>query len=122
MSPSSHRLTRRERESYNSAAVEHSERFESPVIACGRGGSGTRILSAMIQKLDVFVGNQLNPMGDSIEWTGLLYEMACAVVPGRTSAAQSGWTERIRQTAKGILEVGWRGDRPWGWKLPETML
>ena len=48
----------------------------SPVILTGRGGSGTRMLSSLASTSNVFIGNQLNASGDSIEWAELLYDMS----------------------------------------------
>lgn len=94
----------------------------SPVIATGRGGSGTRLLSLALQQLGVFLGNRLNGTADSIEWVDLIYEMV--VKSGLDAAPRPpDWTAELRARATSILVHGsWQPGMPWGWKLPESML
>lgn len=94
----------------------------SPIIATGRGGSGTRLLSLMLQQLGVFLGNRLNDTADSIEWVDLIYEMA--VKSGLDATQQPpDWAAELRARATSVLSQGqWQPGMPWGWKLPESML
>ncbi len=94
----------------------------SPMIATGRGGSGTRLLSLMLQQLGVFLGNRLNGTADSIEWVDLIYEMV--VKSGLDMTRQPlDWTVELRARAISVLGQGqWQPGMPWGWKLPESML
>jgi len=97
-----------------------------PVILLGRGGSGTRLVSAFASQNGIFLGNMLNTTGDSVEWVPDLYELAiestaAGVVAG--SPRDAYWRGRLRRTAAQILgAAGLPFDAAWGWKLPETML
>lgn len=94
-----------------------------PIIATGRGGSGTRLLSQLLQALNVFMGNQLNGMDDSIEWVSILYKIGIERNRQPTSEPLTHWLHPLRETAADILTTAnWNGHQPWGWKLPETML
>ncbi|NNE57671.1 MAG: hypothetical protein HKN36_06145 [Hellea sp.] len=101
------------------------ETFESPIILTGRGGSGTRLLSELAQKFDVFLGNRLNAAGDSMEWVDLIYEFAIkknlkGVEKRKLDFASSGL---LLDKTQDFLEAGnYKPDQLWGWKLPETML
>jgi len=92
-----------------------------PIIASGRGGSGTRLLSELLQSLGVFLGNRLNVSGDSVEWVALSYKIAAnhtseSLKPGL-------WRHHMQANATKILkEHQWDGVQNWGWKLPEIML
>jgi len=93
--------------------------IDQPVILLGRGGSGTRLLSVIAAELGVFLGNQVNETGDSVEWVDPIYRLAVEATTGDIDPA---WRDRLRAHAASILATG-RGDsHRWGWKLPETML
>lgn len=95
--------------------------LDGPVIATGRGGSGTRLLSDVLQQLGIFLGNRMNASGDSVEWVDLLYEMAIKAT--LQPNANGSWREEIHVRAAGILGQGnWNPGSSWGWKLPESML
>ena len=95
-----------------------------PVIATGRGGSGTRLLSSLLQQLGVFLGNELNATEDSVEWVDVIYEMALKLLPERGGAPTRGhWGPELVARARSVLGAGGgRRSRPWGFKLPECML
>lgn len=94
----------------------------SPIIVTGRGGSGTRLLSVVMQQLGVFMGNRLNQSADSIEWVDLIYEMAIKRMAANRAPPAS-WKEELHARAAGVLDKGaWTIGTPWGWKLPESML
>lgn len=94
-----------------------------PIIATGRGGSGTRLVSQMLQALNVFLGNQLNATEDSIEWVQVLYKIGIERSRRQASGTSTRWRLPLQETAAELLMTGnWDGHRPWGWKLPETML
>ena len=95
----------------------------SPIVAVGRGGSGTRLLSLLLQRLGVFVGNRVNEYGDATEWVELIYRMVVAIVPHRPDRMPDEWRGALRACAQEILSAGqWRAGTCWGWKLPETLL
>jgi hypothetical protein len=97
-----------------------------PVILLGRGGSGTRLLAQLALSVGVFLGNELNPSHDSVEWVETLYDLAVETVTGDIasgSARELYWRTQLRRRASEILATGRRDPTGlWGWKLPETML
>ena len=98
------------------------EVLSRPVVATGRGGSGSRLLSLALQEHDVFLGNGLNKSGDSTEWVDLIYTLAIRKLTGKLSTGNH-WLQELVACAENILAKGqWEQTQPWGWKLPETML
>lgn len=91
-----------------------------PLIATGRGGSGTRLLTLLLQGLGVHLGDSLNPSGDSVEWADLIYELSLATLVGHGSPWRGDWASELRHRARCVAPAG--RPRPWGWKLPEAML
>jgi hypothetical protein len=99
------------------------EILHAPVLAIGRGGSGTRLTSELLQQLGVFMGNRLNASGDSVEWVDLIYEMAVTIVPARPRRFPGEWREALLDLAARVLSGGgWSSGGRWGFKLPETVL
>ncbi|WP_430462361.1 sulfotransferase [Thalassolituus sp. LLYu03] len=96
--------------------------LDSPVIVTGRGGSGTRLLSQLIQDMNIFMGNEINATEDSVEWVGPIYDL----VVNRVQLARNNFTEdhirRLRNNARNILAAGGLSSGLWGFKLPETVL
>ena len=96
--------------------------LSQPVVATGRGGSGTRLLSMLLQEHGLFLGNRLNGSEDSIEWIRVQYESAASKLTDGAPVCGS-WHEALKVCAENILEWGqWKEGQLWGWKLPETML
>lgn len=98
--------------------------LDGPVVATGRGGSGTRLLSELLDQLGVFLGNELNTTRDSVEWADILYEMSIKLLADGVEAMGAGrWRSELVTRAKSVLAAGrWTSPRPWGFKLPECML
>jgi hypothetical protein len=95
--------------------------LRGPIIATGRGGSGTRLLSDVIHASGVFLGNQLNVSGDSVEWVDTIYEIAIKKVLGLTPSLC--WSSLLQNNANWILgQSQYQSDQLWGFKLPEAML
>ena len=79
----------------------------------------------MARKLGIFLGNDLNISGDSVEWVETLYGLAIENLTDPTFAAQREvfWTSRLQTRAREILSLSLsETPKHWGWKLPETML
>ncbi len=96
--------------------------LSQPVVATGRGGSGTRLLSLLLQEHGVFLGNRLNGSEDSIEWIRVQYESAVNKLTDG-APARGRCHESLLGCAENILAGGqWKEGQLWGWKLPETML
>lgn len=100
----------------------HPKLLSEPVIATGRGGSGTRLLSQLLQEHNIFLGNRFNRSEDSVEWADILYELSIQKLM-RKLPPQSQWQSDLTSRARDVLSVGkLRTAQRWGWKLPETML
>ena len=96
--------------------------LSQPVFATGRGGSGTRLLSMLLQEHGLFLGNRLNESEDSIEWVKVLFEVAVRKLTDDASSC-SHRQEALSRCGESILTKGqWKEGQLWGWKLPETML
>lgn len=93
----------------------------SPLIATGRGGSGTRLLSEVLLAQGVHLGDQLNPSGDSVQWADILYEMALANLKGHSSPWSGSWRSELLHRARWLCK-DLHPSQPWGFKLPEAML
>ncbi|MBE9548551.1 MAG: sulfotransferase [Proteobacteria bacterium] len=96
-----------------------------PIVATGRGGSGTRLLSILLQALNVFLGANTGGTEDSLDWVNLLYRIAIERNRGKGQKpiTMGHWQHALRETAADSLTTGgWNGHQQWGWKLPETMM
>ena len=93
----------------------------APLVLTGRGGSGTRLFSMVLQKLGVFLGNNLNHTEDSVEWVDAIYRVAIDKLRGGGVSAGAS-RELLLANASTILATGLHDGTRWGWKLPETML
>ena len=96
--------------------------LNSPVIITGRGGSGTRLLSKLMQDLNLFLGNEINSTGDSTQWVGPVYDLVINEISLKNNNFEQKHIDRLRANAKNILSSGKFSSGLWGFKLPETML
>ncbi|OUS41220.1 hypothetical protein A9R00_02035 [Oleispira antarctica] len=94
----------------------------SPIIITGRGGSGTRLLSQLVQSLDLFLGNDINETKDSIEWVAPIYDLITNRVSLKNKTFKQHHIDRLQANAKNILLQRSFSSGLWGFKLPETML
>jgi len=96
---------------------------DTPIVATGRGGSGTRLLSNVLQSMNVFLGNKLGKMGDSLEWVNLLARISTERSRNEDYKTKKCYRSSLHETAGAILNfAGLDENKNWGWKLPETML
>jgi hypothetical protein len=97
--------------------------IDAVVLFTGRGGSGTRLLSQFAADAGVFIGNQVNKSGDSIEWIDLIYRMVLQTGSQRDLPSGSKYRQEIRERAQQILgDASPSRSGLWGLKLPEAML
>ena len=89
----------------------------APIVVTGRGGSGTRLFSKLLQQLQVDLGNDINHTEDSVEWVDVIYRLAIAKLSGSPAPDAA---DALRANATAV--AGHRRGRHWGWKLPETVL
>lgn len=93
-----------------------------PIVATGRGGSGTRLLSLTLREHGLFLGNRLNESEDSVEWIDLIYELAIKKLTDKLPPGAHWQQELIARAEHVVLKGLWKQTQRWGWKLPETML
>lgn len=96
--------------------------IDSPVIITGRGGSGTRLLSQLMQGMDIFLGNDINETQDSVEWVGPIYDLVVQDWKVGNGEFREEHARRLRNNALNILARGGYSSGLWGFKLPETIL
>lgn len=97
--------------------------YEQPIFITGRGGSGTRLLSKLLLQAGVFLGNELNPQGDSLEWLEINRQLVIKNILVKNGLFNKAWIEKLRQKAKSIIIHENQFVHPiWGAKLPEFML
>lgn len=107
----------------NIHAVVDSKLIDAPVVMTGRGGSGTRLLSQLMQNANIFIGNEVNATEDSIEWVRPIYDLVINDIRLENNRFSEMHIDRLRLNATNILRLRKdKIDRMWGWKLPETML
>jgi hypothetical protein len=87
-----------------------------PVVLLGRGGSGTRLMSQLVQHIGVFLGSDINPTGDSVELVDAIYGGAIATAERGELSAMPDVRDAIERLAANRPDP----DGRWGWKLPET--
>jgi hypothetical protein len=103
--------------------IAPSASIDAPVLLTGRGGSGTRMLTQLAERIGIFVGNHTNKSGDSTEWVPLIYRLAAETGSARDLPTGSRYRRAIREQAEKILgPAPPRASPLWGLKLPETML
>ena len=97
--------------------------IDQPVILTGRGGSGTRLLSLLASDAGLFLGNELDHTGGSVEWVDLIYRMVVCEAHDLDLPSGSKYRGEIQECATKILEQATLPQSAlWGFKLPETML
>lgn len=99
-----------------------SKLIDSPIILTGRGGSGTRLLSCLIQDIGIFLGNDINETEDSVEWVSSIYNLVINDIRISNNRFSLHNINELRSTASHILSTKRKGIKAWGLKLPETML
>src|SRR5262249_11862150 len=97
------------------ARVMSSPSLDDVVLFTGRGGSGTRLLSQLAQALGIFIGNQVNRSGDSIEWVQPIYGMAIEAAASLELPSGSQYRDALRDTAARVMAGARRAASPlWG--------
>lgn len=92
-----------------------------PVILLARGGSGSRLLSALAADLGLFLGNDVNASGDAMDMTEAVYRAVFATYQSRVDWQRAQAVPRLRAHAAKMLEQG-KPQGLWGFKLPENLL
>jgi hypothetical protein len=107
----------------------------SPVVICGSGGSGTRIVARAVRHAGYFMGLNLNASDDSLDVAAFLNRWVDAYLehepwiapgpegPGRSSAGWDGAPQMAEDFVRTIdLHRSGALEEPhWGWKAPRTI-
>ncbi len=95
--------------------------LDQPIILISRGGSGSRLLSYMVEDAGVFLGNELNGAGDSLELVIPFYRAITEKFRCRADWQKKQSVPRIKAAAA-LMINDLPEDRAWGFKLPESIL
>jgi hypothetical protein len=95
--------------------------LDGPLILLGKGGGGSRLASVLAEDCGVAVG-RVNVSGDCLDmvpavYAGVLRHYDCPAEWQRARVADG-----LRQAAAAMLTSGWSAGRPWGFKVPESLL
>jgi hypothetical protein len=94
--------------------------LDRPIVLLGRGGGGTRLLSAVADELGVFIGGVRNQPGDSLEMVPAVYR-ALLRDEHDGDGARARSVHQLAVAANQLL-AGCPASVTWGFKVPETML
>ena len=96
--------------------------MDSPVILLGKGGGGSRLLSAVARNTSLFIGNDVSKGGvDSLEMVMPIYRAILHKFKYAASGGDTHTVAELREAAASMLtKGGW--PRNWGFKLPEALL
>lgn len=94
--------------------------LKEPIILLSRGGSGSRLLSNMVSDAGVFLGNELNASGDSIELVIPFYRAITEKYRCNAEWQRQQVVPRIKAAAARMIK-NLPEDRAWGFKLPESI-
>lgn len=101
-----------------------------PIVVGGTGGSGTRVVRAVLARAGAFMGARLNEAGDAMDFEPFLDEFINPVLAVTRSLdyAIDGLPAPLRGSALRRFDEAaarYRGERPaglrWGWKNPRSM-
>src|SRR6185503_9656389 len=83
-----------------------------PGVIGATGGSGTRVLAAIVQRAGMFVGSDLNRSLDALDFAAFFDRWVGRELPPAAAAELRGLVARQHAEADG---------RPWGWKEPRSV-
>jgi Sulfotransferase family len=103
----------------------------SPIVIGGTGGSGTRLVQSILVNADVFMGRNLNAVGDALDFVGPLDRFINPILAHTRSLnyhpadlpadlRQSAFSELSVSARRIAAECPWAASQ-WGWKNPRSM-
>ena len=95
------------------------QQLAQPIILLSKGGGGSRLLSVMAQDAGVFLGNDVNPSGDSLELVMPLYQGIIEKFRCNSIWQKAQIVPRIRSAAAEMI-ANLPCNNLWGFKLPES--
>ncbi len=97
-------------------------KLDKPIILLARGGGGSRLISMLCQDLGLFLGNELNGAGDSMEMVLPIYQGIIEKYRCKAKWQKEQIVPRIRAAAANMLIRQEHSTELWGFKLPESIL
>jgi GT2 family glycosyltransferase len=92
--------------------VERLQAGLEPGVIGATGGSGTRVLAAIVRRGGMFVGSDLNRSLDALDFASFFDRWVGRELPTGAAAELRGLVAR---------QHGEAGGRPWGWKEPRSI-
>jgi hypothetical protein len=92
-----------------------------PIVLLARGGGGSRLLSGLAEDLGIFLGNDLNPAGDSLDLVLPIYELVLTKLRRHVGWQLERCRTELRSAAQGMVQDS-QPRALWGFKLPESIL
>lgn len=93
---------------------------DGPIAIGGVGGSGTRVVAAVVEELGLYLGDNRNRAGDNLDYPGLERNLAVTPQPAPT-VSDAEMAAFHRSMVDGAVAAGFPPSR-WGWKNPPTFL
>ena len=95
--------------------------LDRPVVLLAKGGGGSRLLSTLARDAGLFIGNDVNPSGDSLELVLPIYKAVLNRHHQHPAWQCAAGVAELRDAAAAMLD---RAGAPaaWGFKLPECLL
>lgn len=95
--------------------------LEEPIVLVSRGGSGSRLLSAMVLDAGIHLVGTLNVSGDTMDMVLPVYQGLVEKYQCKAEWQKAQTVPRIRAAAARVI-AELPPHQPWGFKLPETLL
>jgi len=94
--------------------------LSSPIILLAKGGGGSRLVATLANDLDIFIGNDVNPTGDSREMARSVYRAFFRQHWGSDIKNNTVNESDLRMSAYDMLEQA-EWPKVWGFKVPESL-
>lgn len=95
--------------------------LDRPLILLAKGGGGSRLLSILAGDCGVFLGHT-NVSGDSLDMVPAVYAGLLRLYDCPAAWQRDRVVDGLRQGAAAMLRSRAAGGRPWGFKVPESLL
>jgi hypothetical protein len=94
--------------------------LDAPIILLAKGGGGSRLLSVLASDINLFIGNDVNPTGDSREMARSIYRAVIRKFRCPNEFQKVNIVPDLQATAAQMLEqANW--PEKWAFKLPESL-
>lgn len=98
----------------------------APILIGGVGGSGTRVITQVLQKANIFMGSELNTSLDNMNFAPQFPIMRNLIQQGQAineTERESIINQLIHTTTASLLaQMGTQNYSAWGWKIPANFI